>query len=1288
MTAQSTLLDLLTEIGRETNTNAAKLELKTGYPPKPLTIDNSNASATLDSLGIRDGEQILISERIDGSVSRFDFPSSSSQSSGTLASTTSSRADASSVLAANQASSGSTFGSRPVVHSAANQSAFQPRASAAQTFGGLSTVDSSYKTAQIPAATAPFLTTSSDTADFVRIRDQGLLVVREVADDNSCLFNAIAYTVEPSMKSNVRALRLLVAQAIQANPDAYPDVVLGRPRQEYCEWIMRENSWGGAIELAIFSEHFKIEIDSIDVSTNRVDRFGEGQYSQRVLLMYSGIHYDAVALTPGLEFPAECDQTQFDAGAEDVIAAGVQLAAKLKAKHLTAQPAANMSNGRDQPGGRVEIKRTKREPDDDRSTHDRHASLRDIAPNQASVRVKVEMPVSSGPPPAQTSARVKEEASSEPRSASNRAPRAERPVEAASSTSSSSAANDTQRYQDLTENTLRPDSGGRAGTETEVTANFFQVSQLSAATIYHYDVDISPEVPPPKARKVWWHLETSAAVAQSGTKIVFDGRSNAFAPKELEFVGKAVTMEIDLPDEGGRPPKDGAKRNTFRIKLMLVATIDVRELHRFLEKRGPFTSACATVIQALNVVMVHKPFSEKANVGRSVYLPDGATDLGGGLEKWNGIFQSIRPGQDRIYANIDTTATAFIKGGNAVDVMRMIVRNMDLRRGLNKGELSQVEKILKGAYFTVTHRTDFKRKLKLMQLSDKGADRIFFDMTTNDGTSRKVSVDEYFEKTYGKRLSYPALPCFGVKSKDTTLYFPAEVCYIASGQHYKKKLNEEQVAVMIKATSVRPLDRMKRIEESFDKLDMGRNQYIKEFGLRIDDRMSSVPARVLPSPVIDFANNVQEHPKQGSWQINQRSQFRVGARLDSWAIVVFDGEWRIDQRRVEDFVRRLVQVLQSSGMNVTYNRPPICYAQIQGDIKREVETARSRANGECGRPIQLLLAILPGKGQIYPALKAYCETGSSGLMTQCVLWPKAQKANDQYCRLLGLKINTKLGGTVSTLAAREMPFMEKRSTLIIGADVSHPGPGEGDRMSVASVVASYDDHGFKFFGRLQAQDARLEVIDNLQALVKDIVMNYKRLTGHHPKRILFYRDGVAETQFPEIQRTEIPMIQAACRELDAKYAPPITFIVVKKRHHARFFPKDSQHRDRSGNCVAGTVIDTKITHPTEFDFYLQSHAGLQGTSRSTLYHVLVDQNKFTSDALQTLTFNLCHVYSRCPKSVSIVPAVQYAHMLAFRGRYYLDYGGDDNRNGSGGGSPDSFSKIKISRDMMDRMFFI
>ena len=59
--------------------------------------------------------------------------------------------------------------------------------------------------------------------------------------------------------------------------------------------------------------------------------------------------------------------------------------------------------------------------------------------------------------------------------------------------------------------------------------------------------------------------------------------------------------------------------------------------------------------------------------------------------------------------------------------------------------------------------------------------------------------------------------------------------------------------------------------------------------------------------------------------------------------------------------------------------------------------------------------------------------------------------------------------------------------------------------------------------------------------------------------------------------------------------PKITVIVVGKRHHVRFFPK-GRDADRSGNCLAGTVVDQDITHPTEFDFYLQSHGGLIGST--------------------------------------------------------------------------------------------
>ena len=41
-----------------------------------------------------------------------------------------------------------------------------------------------------------------------------------------------------------------------------------------------------------------------------------------------------------------------------------------------------------------------------------------------------------------------------------------------------------------------------------------------------------------------------------------------------------------------------------------------------------------------------------------------------------------------------------------------------------------------------------------------------------------------------------------------------------------------------------------------------------------------------------------------------------------------------------------------------------------------------------------------------------------------------------------------------------------------------------------------------------------------------------------------------------------------------------------------------------------------------------------GTSRPSHYHVLWDDNRFDSDELQCLTYQLCHTYVRCTRSVN------------------------------------------------------
>lgn len=88
-----------------------------------------------------------------------------------------------------------------------------------------------------------------------------------------------------------------------------------------------------ALELSIFSNHYGAEICSIDVESGRIDRFGsEKSYSNRCILLYSGIHYDAVTLAPIPDAPPDFHETLFSITNAEILPAAEKLASKLRAK--------------------------------------------------------------------------------------------------------------------------------------------------------------------------------------------------------------------------------------------------------------------------------------------------------------------------------------------------------------------------------------------------------------------------------------------------------------------------------------------------------------------------------------------------------------------------------------------------------------------------------------------------------------------------------------------------------------------------------------------------------------------------------------------------------------------------------------------------------------------------------------------------------------------------------------------------------------------------------------------
>jgi len=121
-----------------------------------------------------------------------------------------------------------------------------------------------------------------------------------------------------------------------------------------------------------------------------------------------------------------------------------------------------------------------------------------------------------------------------------------------------------------------------------------------------------------------------------------------------------------------------------------------------------------------------------------------------------------------------------------------------------------------------------------------------------------------------------------------------------------------------------------------------------------------------------------------------------------------------------------------------------------------------------------------------------------------------------------------------------------------------------------------------------------EIILDLENIIYKHLNNFKNKTNVIPKKILYFRDSISNGLIGQLVDHELVAIRRACLRLNFLYKPPITILVIQKKHHARMFPiHDIDMHGKAGNVCPGTVIDTQITHPTEFDFLLCSHSSGQ-----------------------------------------------------------------------------------------------
>lgn len=292
------------------------------------------------------------------------------------------------------------------------------------------------------------------------------------------------------------------------------------------------------------------------------------------------------------------------------------------------------------------------------------------------------------------------------------------------------------------------------------------------------------------------------------------------------------------------------------------------------------------------------------------------------------------------------------------------------------------------------------------------------------------------------------------------------------------------------------------------------------------------------------------------------------------------------------------------------------------------------------KKVDFVFCIVPKNTENYNIIKNHAAFDSA-ILTGCFLSDTIRKMQNpnrpgaERTIILNelLKVNTKLNGVNHKLMPTSAILKEfdKVPVMFIGADVTHPTPGHSNVPSVAAVVASYNRHASLYKSGWCPQIG--EIITDFGIFVKEALHYFYKENGKLPLKIVYLRDGVSDSQFKEVLKTEWNAMLDAFKDFQHiqrgyEKIVKVTMLIVQKRHHTRFFPgKTGISDDRNNNVPTGTVVDTTITRPDEAQYYLISHQAIQGVARPTKYTILLDDGKHSKDELIALTNDVSILYN-------------------------------------------------------------
>ncbi|KAK8759542.1 hypothetical protein V5799_002821 [Amblyomma americanum] len=370
---------------------------------------------------------------------------------------------------------------------------------------------------------------------------------------------------------------------------------------------------------------------------------------------------------------------------------------------------------------------------------------------------------------------------------------------------------------------------------------------------------------------------------------------------------------------------------------------------------------------------------------------------------------------------------------------------------------------LKGVKVKVDH-APYKRQYRVVKVTHESAEELKFELKDHGETT----VAKYFRQRYPRFMKFPQLPCIQSGTSQRKVYLPLEACSIVGKQPCRKKLSESLTAKMISHTAHAPAKRFESIATSVNKVVEYSEPYLRKFSITVDTNPTKLTGRVLNPPLLLF-NGKNKHPKDGTWNIAGVRLFTTKP-VQKWALLRVNCD-------LGDVESTLIEDLRHTADNI-------------GRLYKQLRVLKAEQ-------VELVIVVL-GDEAPYADIKEAAEV-QVGIRTQCI---RMQNVVDNWSRPLiinlCLKINAKLGGTNNALASAQMPQLLKQFAMIIGADVTHPAPGDSVRPSIAACVASVDKVPSQYRAaiRVQIQQqeavARVEIIEDLKVSAVHICSQSQR----------------------------------------------------------------------------------------------------------------------------------------------------------------------------------------------------